>query len=95
MRENKECDGGSGGPRQRTPQFPLNLPIKYPPEGTYKDNVSPPFTQDGFESNDGVIVVAATNLAETLDPALKRPGRFDRLVAVPLPDIKGRADILE
>ncbi|GAX77639.1 hypothetical protein CEUSTIGMA_g5082.t1 [Chlamydomonas eustigma] len=50
---------------------------------------------DGFESNDGVIVVAATNLAETLDPALKRPGRFDRQVAVPLPDIKGRADILE
>lgn len=51
--------------------------------------------QDGFESNEGVIVMAATNLAETLDPALKRPGRFDRQVAVPLPDIKGRQDILE
>lgn len=42
----------------------------------------------------GVIVMAATNLPETLDPALKRPGRFDRQVAVPLPDVKGRADIL-
>ena len=49
---------------------------------------------DGFESSEGVIVVAATNLAETLDPALKRPGRFDRQVAVPLPDIKGRSEIL-
>ncbi len=37
-------------------------------------------SQDGFESNEGVIVMAATNLAETLDPALKRPGRFDRQV---------------
>ena len=46
--------------------------------------------QDGFESNDGVVVIAATNLPETLDPALKRPGRFDRQVAVPLPDIQGR-----
>jgi ATP-dependent metalloprotease len=43
----------------------------------------------------GVIVMAATNLPETLDPALKRPGRFDRQVAVPLPDVKGRAEILE
>lgn len=42
----------------------------------------------------GVIVMAATNLPETLDPALKRPGRFDRQVAVPLPDVKGRAEIL-
>jgi len=50
---------------------------------------------DGFESNDGVIVMAATNLPETLDPALKRPGRFDRQVAVPLPDIKGRMELLE
>eukprot|EP00197_Chlamydomonas_leiostraca_P003648 CAMPEP_0202861408 /NCGR_PEP_ID=MMETSP1391-20130828/2816_1 /ASSEMBLY_ACC=CAM_ASM_000867 /TAXON_ID=1034604 /ORGANISM="Chlamydomonas leiostraca, Strain SAG 11-49" /LENGTH=821 /DNA_ID=CAMNT_0049540795 /DNA_START=584 /DNA_END=3045 /DNA_ORIENTATION=+ len=50
---------------------------------------------DGFEANEGVIVMAATNLAETLDPALKRPGRFDRQVAVPLPDIKGRTDILD
>jgi AAA+ superfamily predicted ATPase len=41
-----------------------------------------------------VIVMAATNLPETLDPALKRPGRFDRQVAVPLPDVKGRAEIL-
>lgn len=42
----------------------------------------------------GVIVMAATNLPETLDPALKRPGRFDRQVAVPLPDVKGRAELL-
>jgi hypothetical protein len=42
----------------------------------------------------GVIVMAATNLPETLDPALKRPGRFDRHVAVPLPDVKGRAEVL-
>ncbi|KAL6745182.1 P-loop containing nucleoside triphosphate hydrolase protein [Haematococcus lacustris] len=50
---------------------------------------------DGFESSEGVIVMAATNLAETLDAALKRPGRFDRQVAVPLPDIQGRIDILD
>ena len=50
---------------------------------------------DGFEGNEGVIVMAATNLAETLDPALKRPGRFDRQVAVPLPDIRGRQQLLE
>jgi ATP-dependent metalloprotease len=39
--------------------------------------------------------MAATNLPETLDPALKRPGRFDRQVAVPLPDVKGRSEILK
>ncbi|KIY93083.1 cell division protease FtsH [Monoraphidium neglectum] len=50
---------------------------------------------DGFEANEGVIVMAATNLPETLDPALKRPGRFDRQVAVPLPDVKGRSEILQ
>jgi cell division protease FtsH len=49
---------------------------------------------DGFESDDQVIVVAATNRADVLDPALTRPGRFDRQVIVPLPDIKGRMDIL-
>jgi cell division protease FtsH len=50
---------------------------------------------DGFESNDQVIVVAATNRADVLDPALVRPGRFDRQVYVPLPDVKGRFDILK
>ena len=45
---------------------------------------------DGFEENSGVIVMAATNLPEVLDPALTRPGRFDRRVTVNLPDVKGR-----
>jgi len=49
---------------------------------------------DGFESDDQVIVVAATNRADVLDPALTRPGRFDRQVIVPLPDLKGRLEIL-
>jgi len=50
---------------------------------------------DGFETNDQVIVIAATNRADILDPALTRPGRFDRQVHVPLPDIKGRYEILK
>jgi cell division protease FtsH len=50
---------------------------------------------DGFETNDQVIVIAATNRADILDHALTRPGRFDRQVVVPLPDLKGRADILK
>jgi cell division protease FtsH len=49
---------------------------------------------DGFEANDGVILVAATNRPDVLDPALLRPGRFDRRVVVPRPDIKGREGIL-
>jgi cell division protease FtsH len=49
---------------------------------------------DGFDTNDQVIVIAATNRADILDTALTRPGRFDRQVVVPLPDIKGRAEIL-
>jgi len=49
---------------------------------------------DGFESNEGVILVAATNRPDVLDPALLRPGRFDRQVIVPPPDAKGRAEIL-
>ncbi len=49
---------------------------------------------DGFESNDGVILISATNRPDVLDPALMRPGRFDRQVVVPIPDIKGREAIL-
>ncbi|MBV8683291.1 MAG: ATP-dependent metallopeptidase FtsH/Yme1/Tma family protein, partial [Caulobacteraceae bacterium] len=49
---------------------------------------------DGFEGNAGVIVIAATNRPDVLDPALLRPGRFDRQVVVPLPDIRGREQIL-
>ncbi len=50
---------------------------------------------DGFEGNTGVIVVAATNRADILDPALLRPGRFDRQVSVDVPDVKGRIEILK
>ncbi len=50
---------------------------------------------DGFESNDGVILIAATNRPDVLDPALLRPGRFDRQVVVPVPDIRGREGILK
>ena len=50
---------------------------------------------DGFENNNGVIILAATNRPESLDPALTRPGRFDRRVPVELPDLKGREEILK
>ena len=50
---------------------------------------------DGFEANSGVIIIAATNRPDVLDPALMRPGRFDRQVVVPLPDIRGRDQILQ
>ncbi|MBI5562121.1 MAG: ATP-dependent metallopeptidase FtsH/Yme1/Tma family protein [Deltaproteobacteria bacterium] len=50
---------------------------------------------DGFESNEGVIIIAATNRPDVLDPALLRPGRFDRNVIVPKPDVKGREEILK
>ena len=50
---------------------------------------------DGFEENQGVIIIAATNRPDVLDPALLRPGRFDRQVMVPLPDIRGREQILK
>ncbi|KAI6005949.1 ATP-dependent metallopeptidase Hfl [Pisolithus albus] len=49
---------------------------------------------DGFQQSEGVIVIAATNFPESLDPALTRPGRFDRHIAVPLPDIRGRLQLL-
>ena len=50
---------------------------------------------DGFESNEGVILISATNRPDVLDPALLRPGRFDRQVVVPLPDVRGREKIFE
>jgi cell division protease FtsH len=50
---------------------------------------------DGFESNDGVILIAATNRPDVLDPALLRPGRFDRRIVVPRPDVRGRTGILK
>jgi cell division protease FtsH len=50
---------------------------------------------DGFEDNDGVILIAATNRPDVLDPALLRPGRFDRQIIVPLPDVRGREKILQ
>ena len=50
---------------------------------------------DGFEANAGVIIIAATNRPDILDPALKRPGRFDRQIIVPLPDVRGREKILK
>lgn len=50
---------------------------------------------DGFEENDKIIVVAATNLLENLDPAIQRPGRFDRKIEIKLPDVRERAKILK
>mmetsp|Transcript_96950 Transcript_96950/g.252829 ORF Transcript_96950/g.252829 Transcript_96950/m.252829 type:complete len:532 (-) Transcript_96950:23-1618(-) len=50
---------------------------------------------DGFEQNNGVVVICATNFAESLDNALTRPGRLDKMVVVPVPDLKGRIEILE
>ncbi len=50
---------------------------------------------DGFEGNEGIIIVAATNRPDVLDPALLRPGRFDRQIVVPIPDVKGRLEILK
>ena len=50
---------------------------------------------DGFETQEGVIIIAATNRPDVLDPALLRPGRFDRQVTVGLPDVRGRHAILE
>ena len=50
---------------------------------------------DGFESNEGVILISATNRPDVLDPALLRPGRFDRRIVVNPPDVKGREGILQ
>jgi len=48
---------------------------------------------DGFKQSESVIVIGATNFEKVLDPALKRPGRFDKIIHVPLPDVKGRESI--
>lgn len=50
---------------------------------------------DGFEQQDNILVVGATNLPESLDSALKRAGRFDKEIHIPLPDIKGRTEIIQ
>jgi len=50
---------------------------------------------DGFEQNQGIVVICATNLPESLDPALTRPGRLDKVITVPLPDLQGRQEILD
>lgn len=50
---------------------------------------------DGFEGNEGIIIIAATNRPDVLDPALLRPGRFDRQIVVPVPDVRGRSEILK
>lgn len=50
---------------------------------------------DGFEGNEGIIIIAATNRPDVLDPALLRPGRFDRQIVVPIPDVRGRNEILK
>ena len=52
-------------------------------------------TLDGFESNKGLVLLAATNRPEILDPALLRPGRFDRRIIVEKPDLKGRVEVLK
>lgn len=49
---------------------------------------------DGFKPTDNVIVIGATNLEEAVDPAIKRPGRFDKIIHIPLPDVRGREQIL-
>ena len=50
---------------------------------------------DGFEKNEKIFVIAATNFPESLDPAILRPGRFDEIIKIPTPSIKGRKEILE
>jgi ATP-dependent metalloprotease len=50
---------------------------------------------DGFKKTDNVIVIGATNLIESMDSAIKRPGRFDKIINISLPDVKGREEILD
>jgi ATP-dependent metalloprotease len=48
---------------------------------------------DGFKQSDNVIVIGASNIEDAIDPAIKRPGRFDKIIHVPLPDIRGREQV--
>jgi ATP-dependent metalloprotease len=50
---------------------------------------------DGFKQTDNIIVIGATNIERALDPAIKRPGRFDKTIHIPLPDVKGRTQIFD
>ena len=63
---------------------------------TYNEAINQILTEmDGFKQNEQIIVIGATNLEQAQDPAIKRPGRFDKIINVPLPDVQGRKEILE
>eukprot|EP00439_Symbiodinium_sp_Y106_P025390 s2575_g3.t1 len=77
-----------------------NTAVRTGPRGITIDSQTMTLNQllvemDGFENNNGVVVICATNFPESLDKALTRPGRLDRQIVVPIPDLKGRMEILE
>lgn len=49
---------------------------------------------DGFKQSESIIIIGATNFEQSLDPAIKRPGRFDKIIHIPAPDIKGRSEVI-